>query len=119
MYKNHICSSLNKTYNTQGEEGISEIKNDANEGKSSNEKGTNEDLKDFLSEFECPVCFEVMASPKRIYACSKNHFICSLCLFDTKLSACPSCRENFNVTKPLIQHTCERIVERLLQKKLK
>ena len=86
-----------------------------NKSKSSNKKSANQDLKNFLSEYECPICFDVMASPKRIYACSKgNHFICSLCLFDTKIGCCPSFREDFTVSKPLIQHTTERILERLL-----
>ena len=35
-----------------------------------------EDLKEVLSEFECPVCFEVMVPPKRIYSCSNDHYIC-------------------------------------------
>ena len=84
----------------------------------SNKKYAHEILKDVLSEFECPVCFEVMAPPKRIYACTNDHFICSLCLIDTKMSACPMCREDFDVTKPCIRHKSERFLEMLLKKQL-
>ena len=94
----------------------SKVTNDSDETKSLNENSASEDLKNFLSEYECPICFDVMASPKRIYACSNgNHFICSLCLFDTKMSCCPLCREDFTMSKPLIQHTTERILERLMR----
>ena len=75
-----------------------------------------EDLKEVLSEFECPVCFEVMVPPKRIYSCSNDHYICSLCLTDTKMSACPLCREDFNINRPCIRHTSERFLTRFLQK---
>ena len=115
VYKKHICSSLRKIKSTQGKNELSEIRKDTNENKASSEKCESEDFKKLLSEFDCPICFEIMASPKRIYACSNNHFICSLCLFDTKIRTCPICRESFNVKKPLIQHTSERILEILLQ----
>ena len=116
VYKHHICSSLRKVHNTEQKVDNYKITNDSGETKSLNENSASEDLKNFLSEYECPICFDVMASPKRIYACSNgNHFICSLCLFDTKMSCCPSCREDFTMSKPLIQHTTERILERLMR----
>ena len=119
VYKNHICTSLRKIYSSPKEEKLSNTTSDASEQKLPKENGEDEDLAEFLSEFECPICFEIMESPKRIYACSNNHFICSLCIFDTKMKDCPSCRESFNITKPLIQHTAERMLERLLQKRQK
>ena len=119
MYKNNICTSLGKIYSSQREEKLSNTTIDS-EQKLTKENGEDEDLAEFLSEFlECPICFEIMELPKRIYACSNNHFICSLCLFDTKMKDCPSCRESFKITKPLIQHTAERMLERLLQKRQK
>lgn len=81
-----------------------------------NENCTVEDLKEVLSEFECPVCFEIMMPPKRIYSCSNDHYICSLCLTDTKMTACPICREDFIGTRPCIRHTSERFLTRFLQK---
>ena len=119
VYKNNICTSLRKIYSSQREEKLSNTTIES-EQKLPKENGEDEDLAEFLSEFlECPICFEIMELPKRIYACSNNHFICSLCLFDTKMKDCPSCRESFKITKPLIQHTAERMLERLLQKRQK
>ena len=71
---------------------------------------------DLLSEFDCPVCFELMSSPKRIFSCSNDHYICSMCLTDPKISSCPQCREDFNVVKPHVRHTSEQILARLIQK---
>lgn len=120
VYKNNICTSLRKIYSSQREEKLSNTTIES-EQKLPKENGEDEeDLAEFISEFlECPICFEIMELPKRIYACSNNHFICSLCLFDTKMKDCPSCRESFKITKPLIQHTAERMLERLLQKRQK
>ena len=95
---------------------VNEDSNPENGMNMSEEKCDAEDLKEVLSEFECPVCFEVMIPPKRIYSCSNDHYICSLCLTDTKMKACPICREDFTLNGPCIQHTSERFLTRFLQK---
>ena len=49
-------------------------------------------LRDF---FECPVCFESMTGGMKIFACSKDHLICTKCLKDERMGSCPQCREDF------------------------
>ena len=50
---------------------------------------------DFQREFECPICFEEMRPPTRIWQCVDGHAICEGCRskLDTKLDTkgCPSC----------------------------
>ena len=120
VYKNYICSILRKSYDTQEkEDALPEIKDDLNESKPSNENLINENLMKF---FECPVCFEIMAPPKRIYACLQTHLICSLCLdniLNSPSKSCPRCRQDFTETKPLIQYTSEQMLEELLKKEEK
>ena len=57
-------------------------------------------LKSQLKIFECPVCFEVMKSPRRIFGCSNDHFICSECLKSSCIKCCPICREDYETNKP-------------------
>ena len=57
-------------------------------------------LKSQLKIFECPVCFEIMKSPRRIFGCSNDHFICSDCLKSSSIKCCPICRENYQTHKP-------------------
>ena len=33
----------------------------------------------FEKDFECPVCYEVMAPPSRIFQCNNGHIICEDC----------------------------------------
>ena len=75
-----------------------------------------EHFKTAMSEFECPVCLDIMSSPIRIYSCSNDHFICSKCLTKPKLTTCPQCREDFKIHKPNIRHTSERFLAMLLLK---
>ena len=120
MYKNYICSNLRKIDSTKRRQDLSpEVKNDCNKNKPINENDGNKNLKKF---FECPVCFEIMASPRRIYACSNNHFICSICLDfcmndPNLLKSCPKCRDDFTENRPQIQYTSEQMLEELLKKK--
>ena len=111
---------MNENQNCDSTKKISEVKkeilNEKNEAKIANKNIFNYDLKDLLSEFECPICFEIMALPKRIYACTNDHFICSLCLIDTKISDCPMWREDFRLKRPCIRHKSERFLEILLEK---
>lgn len=71
---------------------------------------------DVFREFECPVCLEIMEQPKRIYACSNDHYICSLCLTDPQITLCPSCREDFQLQKPKLRLTSERILAKIIHK---
>merc|ERR1712029_463609 len=57
-------------------------------------------LKSQLKIFECPVCFEIMKPPRRIFGCSNDHFICSECLKSPSIKCCPICRENYQTHKP-------------------
>ena len=41
------------------------------------------------SEFECPICFEEMRPPTRIWQCVDGHAICEACR--NRLDTCPSC----------------------------
>ena len=125
VYKKHICSNLRKSYYAGGvgnqicvSKEVAVMENNAlnSEIDLTEENYAAEELKEVLSEFECPVCFEIMMPPKRIYSCSNDHYICSLCLTDTKMKACPLCREDFTVTRPCIRHTSERFLTRFLQK---
>ena len=44
---------------------------------------------DFQREFECPICFEEMRPPTRIWQCVDGHAICEACR--NRLDTCPSC----------------------------
>lgn len=58
-------------------------------------------------EFECPVCFNEMVAPLKIFGCSGDHYICSVCVKQCK--KCPQCRENFATIAPTRRYTSERI----------
>ena len=105
VYKRNIISQLRKITNKP-------LDNQELEENPKIQKSCDE----LLSEFDCPICFELMSSPKRIFSCSNDHYICSICLTDPKLEACPQCREDFKVHKPNVRHTSEQILARLLQK---
>ena len=47
---------------------------------------------EMLKEFECPVCFNLMLPPVRIFQCSLGHTICSACK-SRGIEICPSCRK--------------------------
>ena len=47
------------------------------------------DLALWKSEFECPICFEEMRPPTRIWQCVDGHAICEVCR--SRLDLCPSC----------------------------
>ena len=51
-------------------------------------------------DFECPVCFEDMVQPKKIFSCFNGHYICSVCVSDSRIKKCPICRDDFNLKKP-------------------
>eukprot|EP00092_Neocalanus_flemingeri_P011713 GFUD01012629.1.p1 GENE.GFUD01012629.1~~GFUD01012629.1.p1 ORF type:complete len:304 (+),score=58.35 GFUD01012629.1:52-912(+) len=46
---------------------------------------------EMLKQFECPVCFNLMMPPLRIFQCSLGHNTCSACK-SQGIEICPSCR---------------------------
>ena len=42
---------------------------------------------------ECPVCFNEMAPPVKIFQCSNGHHICETCKDQLEPSICPKCRK--------------------------
>ena len=41
---------------------------------------------------ECPVCFEKMRPPTRIWQCPQSHLVCERCRDHLENQICPSCR---------------------------
>ena len=64
-------------------------------------------------EFECPICQEDMRRPLQIFGCTNDHLLCSECLRDPRLKACPICREDFGSNPPQRRPTTEKLVENL------
>ena len=46
---------------------------------------------ELLAEFECPVCYNLLAPPLQILQCSAGHVLCSACK-DQGIESCPTCR---------------------------
>ena len=46
----------------------------------------------FEKDFECPVCYEIMCPPSRIFQCNNGHLICEVCKGHTEIRTCPTCR---------------------------
>ena len=85
-------------------------------------KSSEKPLKSFqktLNSFECPICMEYMTPPRKIYACSQDHWICSLCLMDPKITTCPQCREDFTSIKPERRLANERMLSRMIKQSVK
>ena len=40
----------------------------------------------FEKDFECPVCYEIMAPPSRIFQCNNGHLICEACKCHSEVS---------------------------------
>ena len=70
-----------------------------------------------INEFECPVCAEIMVAPLQIFACSNDHFICSLCKMQPQIKECPLCREDFR-KKPQRRLASERHLQILIEQGL-
>ena len=68
-------------------------------------------LKDSIEELreclECTICCENFEDMK-VFACFKDHWICSRCLPHN--DRCPSCREDFNAHPPTRRVTCEKFL---------
>jgi hypothetical protein len=111
-YVTIICNCLAKITKQTLSGHLDELKESTNAGKLTTDKKVSD-------EFECPVCFEPMISPKKIYSCSNDHYICSICLSDPKITHCPQCREDFAKTTPTRRISSERIARLLLQQQMK
>ena len=50
-----------------------------------------------INLYSCPVCFDSLKAPKKIFQCSKGHYVCDMCLEKIRLgnNECPTCRENW------------------------
>ena len=64
-------------------------------------------------ELQCKNCSKVMMRPLRIYACSNDCYICSMCL-GLGLDRCPICSENFKEKPASKRPTAERLLATLL-----
>ena len=59
-----------------------------------------EELKDFKRsqkqiprpDFDCPVCLEMMAPPRKIFECERGHLLCEDCMKRPEIRTCPTCR---------------------------
>ena len=103
VYKNILMKALiteNRVGHTE-EDGDKDIHENA------------EVIKAILKEFECPVCFDIMLPPKKIGACSKDHYLCGTCIMSLTNRRCPECREDFNRIKPTRRRKAEKIIEKL------
>lgn len=70
------------------------------------------DLKTVFQHFECCFCMELIQRPERIYACSNDHYFCSICLKKSmkRQAECPQCKENFVRKAPQLRFAAERIL---------
>jgi len=41
----------------------------------------------------CPVCYEALKPPKRIFQCTNGHLVCEICQRQPQLRGCPTCRQ--------------------------
>jgi len=48
------------------------------------------------TEFECPICFEEMKPPMRIWQCVDGHAICAGCRDKLESKGCPSCSRSID-----------------------
>lgn len=69
-----------------------------------------------LDSYPCPVCFDSLKAPKKIFQCSQGHYVCDLCLRKLKKgnNECPTCRENWTNEPNLPARN--RLAEELIQK---
>jgi Zinc finger, C3HC4 type (RING finger) len=64
-------------------------------------------------DLECPVCFEDMLPPMRIFACHNGHLLCSICLDNLKSQTCPICRDDLTIRKPVRAFEAEERAKKL------
>ncbi len=75
-------------------------------------KGEEDSVTDLAREYECPICFHIMAPPTEIYACLKDHMFCGQ--HKDMLEECPICREAFSEGNRPVRNTMyEEVAKRL------
>ena len=121
IYRNFLKTALkqspaspadDKTETTTKKE--TELNNPEEEQMGGQEKNSENKARKVKELFECPVCTEEMLGGKvKIYSCSNDHWICSGCLLDPRLTSCPSCREDFLEIKPKRCRRIEEIVKQI------
>ena len=64
------------------------------------------------SSRECPICFEEMVSPIKIFQCSEGHLICENCFkrISESTQICPFCRRDV-VLSPIRNRALEEVIE--------
>jgi hypothetical protein len=70
-------------------------------------------LPNLHDDYDCPVCFEYMCLPRKIFACHNRHLICHVCLEGLKTKECPICRDDFGKRKPKRSPEAEQKAEEL------
>lgn len=67
-----------------------------------------------ITKVECPICFNEMISPIKIFQCSEGHVLCEKCFKSISESnkVCPFCRIDI-VTKPIRNRHLEEIIENI------
>ena len=59
---------------------------------SGSENITDDGVEEAKGHLECPVCFEKMRPPTRIWQCPQSHLVCETCRDQLENLRCPSCR---------------------------
>ena len=61
---------------------------------------------------ECPICFEEMLPPKKIFQCSQGHLLCEICFKKVSESTklCPFCKIDV-VATPIRNRALEEAIE--------
>jgi hypothetical protein len=68
-----------------------------------------------VSDFECPVCYDIMIEPRKLHC---GHRFCSVCLRNTKWnnSQCPMCRAEISKATKIDKAFQNQIKEQIPQK---
>ena len=61
---------------------------------------------------ECPICYERMGPPVKIFQCSEGHLLCEKCFtkFRDSTKVCPYCNQDV-ISNPIRNRALEEIIE--------
>ena len=59
----------------------------------SHKRRTTDSSESSLPTPTCPVCYEALKPPKRIFQCTNGHLVCEICQRQPQLRGCPTCRQ--------------------------
>ena len=69
---------------------------------------------DMLKKFkkECPICYDIMKPPVKIFQCSQGHWLCEICFEKTREASqkCAFCREDI-VSNPIRNRGLEEVIQ--------